>query len=125
MNEVDSLLERARRELTITQSLIDQGFDNVAISRAYYAAFYAATAALLELGYARSKHSGVISAFGQLLVRGEGLGSAAGRDLRRLFEERSAADYGAERASATMAEESLRRATAVVEEVDRWFTSRT
>lgn len=44
-------------------------------------------------GGARSKHSGVVSAFGRLLVLDHGLDREAGRSLRRLFEERAEADY--------------------------------
>jgi predicted nucleotidyltransferase len=53
-------------------------FSAQATSRAYYAAFYAAEAALLSLGETRSKHSGVLSAFGLLVVK-------QGGSIRRLL----------------------------------------
>jgi hypothetical protein len=41
----------------------------------------------------RSKHSGVIAAFGSLVVKDGGFDPQLGGDLRRLFELRNAADY--------------------------------
>ncbi len=73
--------------------LSDGGFPDQATSRAYYAAFFAAEAALLSLGETRSKHSGVIAAFGRLVVKEGGFNPKLGGDLRRLFELRNAADY--------------------------------
>jgi uncharacterized protein (UPF0332 family) len=69
------------------------GFGDQANSRAYYAAFDAASAALLTLGETRSKHSGVISAFGRLVIKDGGFDPSAGTALRRLFDRRNLADY--------------------------------
>ena len=55
--ELQSLMERARRSLRSARNLLDDGDHDFAISRAYYAMFYAATAALLSLEVNRSKHS--------------------------------------------------------------------
>lgn len=74
--------------------LADAGFGAAAVSRSYYAAFYAAEAALLALGETRSKHSGVVAAVAQVAVRRHGLEPQAGRLLRSLFDRRSQADYG-------------------------------
>ena len=62
-------LARSRQELGAARLLTEAGFGAQAISRAYFAAFFAAEAALLLLGETRSKHSGVISAFGRRVVR--------------------------------------------------------
>ena len=62
-------LERCRDDLVTAQLLIREGKYRTAISRAYYAIFMIATAALATLGISRSKHSGVESAFGQYLVK--------------------------------------------------------
>ncbi len=64
-----------------------------AVSRAYYAAFRAAEAALGVVGETRSKHAGVISAFVRHVVKAGGLDEDAGRILRSLFERRNLADY--------------------------------
>jgi uncharacterized protein (UPF0332 family) len=88
-----TLLARAETELKAARLLADGGFPDQAASRAYYAAFFAAEAALLALGETRSKHSGVIAAFGRLVVKEEGFNPELWGDLRRLFELRNAADY--------------------------------
>ena len=56
--ELQSLMQRARRSLRSARNLLDDGDHDFAMSRAYYAMFYAATAALLSLEVKRSKHSG-------------------------------------------------------------------
>lgn len=90
-------LSRSRQELGAARLLADKGYGRQAISRAYYAAFYAAETALSLLGETRSKHAGVIAAFGKFVVREGGLSEEAGRSLRSLFERRNEADYsGAE-----------------------------
>jgi uncharacterized protein (UPF0332 family) len=53
----------------------------------------AAEAALLTLGETRSKHSGVVAAFGRVVVKEGGFDPALGAELRRLLELRNAADY--------------------------------
>jgi uncharacterized protein (UPF0332 family) len=50
----DEGIARSRRELDAAQLLADNGFSAQAVSRAYYAAFYAAEAALLSLGETRA-----------------------------------------------------------------------
>lgn len=67
--DVRLYLERARVDLLAAESNIQQGFHSVAISRAYYAMFYAASALLASKGLSRSKHSGVHSAFGEQFVK--------------------------------------------------------
>ncbi len=86
-------LARASQEVEAARTLAAAGFAPQSVSRAYYAAFYGAEAALLAIGETRSKHSGVIAAFGQLVVKQGGIDPDAGRTLRRLFELRNAADY--------------------------------
>ncbi len=88
----DEGIARARQELAAAELLAANGFGAQAVSRAYYAAFYAAEAALLRLGQTRAKHSGVVSAFARLLVRDRGVDEQAGRLLRSLFERRTQAD---------------------------------
>ncbi len=91
------------------------------MSRAYYAAFYAAEAALLEVGETRAKHSGVVSAVGRLLVREHGLDERAGRLLRSLFERRSQADYELAEVPGEEARRAVEDAELVVEIIERWL----
>lgn len=115
-------LHRAHEELAAARHLTAGGFAAQAISRAYYAAFYAAEAALQQLDETRSKHSGVIAAFGQLLVRTGEIESEAGKLLRSLFDRRSGADSGSvDPPSPSDADQAIDDAERVVRSVENWF----
>lgn len=62
-------LDGAREALRSAQYDLDGDFYGPAISRAYYAFFYAATALLLTLDLTRSKHSGVMAVFRERFVK--------------------------------------------------------
>jgi uncharacterized protein (UPF0332 family) len=115
-------LDRCREELAAARLLADKGFEAQAVSRAYFAAFFAAETALLVLGETRSKHSGVISAFGNLLVRRGQLDEEAGRLLRSLFERRNEADSSPVDAPLDEANAAIRDAGRVVGAVEEWLT---
>jgi uncharacterized protein (UPF0332 family) len=117
-------LTRSRRELAAARFLAQGGFATQAVSRAYYAAFYAAEAALFVLGETRSKHSGVLAAFERQVVREGGVDPAAGRLLRSLFRRRNEADYGSVQASQEQAEAAVGDAERVVDAVESWLASR-
>lgn len=86
-------MERARRSLRSARNLLDDGDHDFAMSRAYYAMFHAATAALLSQNVKRSKHSGVIAAFGQRFVKTGKFTAEHQRALQDAFTDRSAGDY--------------------------------
>ena len=46
--EISSNLERANTNLEVARELLDKAYYDVSASRAYYAAFYAASALLFE-----------------------------------------------------------------------------
>ena len=114
-------LNRSREELAAARFLAGGGFQAQAVSRAYFAAFFAAEAALLALGETRSKHSGVISAFVRLLVRGGQVDQDSGRLLRSLFERRNQADYAPVDVPAEEADAAIRDAEHVVSAVETWL----
>jgi uncharacterized protein (UPF0332 family) len=116
-------LARSRQELEAAGVLMREGFREQAVSRAYFAAFFAAEAALLVLGETRSKHSGVISAFGRRVVREGGFEESVGRLLRSLFERRNQADYGSAMLTSDDAEVALRDAEHFVNAVAGWIAS--
>ena len=68
-DQIGVYLQAARRALKAAAVNLEQGFFEVAINRAYYAIFYAASGLLWTRGISRSKHSGVISAFRQHFVK--------------------------------------------------------
>lgn len=76
-----------------------------ALSRAYYAIFYAATAILTTKHIRRAKHSGVQSAFGQFLVKPHLIEEEYGSIYARVREARELSDY--ERGFVPLAEFTL------------------
>jgi uncharacterized protein (UPF0332 family) len=117
-------LARSRREIEAARLLGEADFGTQAVSRAYYAALYAAEEALGSLGESRSKHSGVIAAFGRLVVREGGLEEEMGRILRSLFEQRNDVDYGEAVALREDAELAIRDAERFVDAVESWLAGR-
>jgi uncharacterized protein (UPF0332 family) len=114
-------LERCWEELAAARLLAGKGFEAQAVSRAYFAAFFAAEAALMALGETRSKHAGVVSAFVHLLIRGGQLDEEIGRLLRSLFERRNQADYSPVDVPAEEADAAIRDAERVVSAVKTWL----
>lgn len=92
--EVSANLERAEKSVEAARSLMVGGHFDFAASRAYYAAFYAATALLLREGLEFSKHSGVLAAIHQRFVRAGKVATQFGKDLNWLSELRAIGDYG-------------------------------
>lgn len=92
--EVAAHLERADVSLKASQTLAQGGYYDIAASRAYYAAFYAASAILLQEGVDVSKHSGVIALIHQRYVKTGKLSKEMGKGLNWLFELRAVGDYG-------------------------------
>jgi len=89
-------LNRAHHSIRASRKNKADGFLGVAVSQAYYAAFYALTAALYALNVVRSKHSGVQSALSKFLVR-PGFVEAEYKGIyNRLREGREDSDYGPE-----------------------------
>jgi uncharacterized protein (UPF0332 family) len=120
-----ALLDRARTEIEAARTLSSAGFRDQATSRAYYGAFFAAEAALLSVGETRSKHSGVVSAFGRVVVKEGGFDAALGAELRRLFELRNAADYSWLDAPEPAGDDVVADAERFVDGVERWIAERT
>jgi uncharacterized protein (UPF0332 family) len=122
---VERALERSRNDLEAARHLLQGGFGAQAVSRTYYSAFHAAEAALLVLGETRSKHSGVVAAFGQLVVRQGGFDEGTGRTLRSLFERRQDADYAGAQFADEEAEAAIADAERFVTSVEEWIAGRT
>jgi len=92
--EIAANLERAEQSIQAARDLAAKGYHDFAASRAYYAAFYSATAILLSEGLDFSKHSGVIASIHQQFVKTAKLSKEQGKDLNWLFEIRNVGDYG-------------------------------
>ena len=111
--EIAANLERAERSIRAARELASGGYYDFVASRAYYAAFYAATAILLREELEFSKHSAVIASIHQRFVKTGRLDKKYGRDLNWLFELRGIGDYGA---TVHVSQEDADRATRTAEE---------
>ena len=110
-DEIAANLERAERSLQAARQLAREDYFDFAASRAYYAAFYAATALLLNEGVEVSKHSAVIASIHQQFVKTGKLSKEQGKSLNWLFELRSVGDYGGtEHVSAEQVDQAIRAA---------------
>ena len=92
--EIAANLERAEQSIEAARQLESGLYYDFAAARAYYAAFYAATALLLNEGVEMSRHSGVIAAIHRRFVKTGTLDKTLGKSLTWLFELRSVGDYG-------------------------------
>lgn len=90
-----ALFDNAFRALETAHLTLNDGDARAAINRAYYAAFYAATAALLDKGEAPKSHKGVHRRFHLHFVAGGPLDAAIGGILSFASDARQQADYDA------------------------------
>jgi uncharacterized protein (UPF0332 family) len=94
VNEVaTSLWERAKDALRAARHILPVSADTAA-SRAYYAAFYAASATFALEGRTFRKHSAVEAAVHRDLAKAGAWPTSLGEAYSRLAELRSVADYG-------------------------------
>lgn len=93
-DEIAANLQRADISLQAARDMIGNGYFDIAASRAYYTAFYAASALLLKESIDTSKHSGVIASIHRYFVKEGKLGKEQGKNLNWLFELRGVGDYG-------------------------------
>lgn len=94
LQQIQDLWQRATRALGVAERDLASGDPDFAAARAYYAAFYAATALLLSDDRKFRKHSGVIACFHQYYVKEGRLPKEAGKILTSLSDLRDIADYG-------------------------------
>lgn len=92
--EITEMWQRALDALRAADTLLAAEFPDFAASRAYYAAFYAASALLLASGQTFTKHRGILTAIHRDYVRTGRLPVEAGRIISSLFDLRALGDYG-------------------------------
>jgi uncharacterized protein (UPF0332 family) len=123
MNEIASLIERARRYLKSARTLLGEPDHESCVSRVYYAMFYTAQAMLLTQQRSFSSHKGVIAAFGEHFIKTGVFEREMDRELNRAFEKRQLGDYEyAFSITRTEAEQSLASGEQFVERVSRRLT---
>ena len=116
---VQQMMGVAWIDIEEAQLLYDQSYYNGAVSRAYYAMFNAAQAALLSRGITRSRHRGVVSTFGFHFVRTGLVPSQLHQAFEAAYEKRLAADYSPEPVSHQEAEDVLKDAQDLVRTVEQ------
>lgn len=94
--EINKIIKRANESLEAARKLFNEGYYNISASRAYYTVFYMAEAVLLTKGLTFSKHSGVISAFGQYFIKEGLIQNKYHQILRDAFRARNIGDYNYE-----------------------------
>ncbi|MBN1579383.1 MAG: HEPN domain-containing protein [Anaerolineae bacterium] len=109
-DEIDANWARAQLSLAAARELVSSAYYDFVASRAYYAAFYAATALLLSEELTFSKHSGVIASIHRKFVKTGRLDAQHGKNLNWLFELRGVGDFGVERFRRTTREDPGERA---------------
>lgn len=120
--EIPLYLDRARQDLQAAESNLQRGFYRVAVTRAYYAMFYAASALLASKGISRSKHSGVRSAFREYFVKTGLIETEFAKMLGHAFDSRLDSDYDvAFTAELALAEEVLRDAQHFVDRCEEYL----
>lgn len=90
---IEAELRNARERLRAARSLLDAGLTPDTISRAYYAAFHAAKAALALHGLHAESHVELRTLFGLNLVDQQIVDRRLGKILVELSERRESADY--------------------------------
>ena len=93
MEKLELYLKKAKENLKVSRELFDKGYKDIAVSRLYYAVFYAIEALLLKKDKYFKKHSGVISHFGKEYVKKGKISNEFHRFVITLFELRESADY--------------------------------
>lgn len=90
---IEGYLEKSKKKLEVAKKLLADGFYDDAISRAYYAVFHTAQAALLIEGAKAETYKGVVMLFGLLLVKTGKIDKKYGKLLSNLKDARETGDY--------------------------------
>ena len=86
-------LKKAQQALKAAQNLLADRLYDDAVSRAYYAVFHGARAALKTKGIETVSHKGLISQFALHLVKAGEVEEEYGDILRQIKEDRETGDY--------------------------------
>jgi uncharacterized protein (UPF0332 family) len=91
--EIEALLRKSRRSLESAKRQISDSDYDFAVSRVYYAMFYAAQAVLLTKNAMTSKHSGVIALFYEHFVKTGTFDKKHHQAFNDAFDLRQQGDY--------------------------------
>ena len=91
--QIELRLTLARDKLGVARELFQNAHYNDAVSKAYYAMFYASKAVLLALGEDPHRHKGVVTFFGEKIAKVGLTDPRYGRTLANAQRLREDADY--------------------------------
>ena len=114
--------EKAKNNLAVAQICFDIGFYDDCANRAYYGAFHAAIAALLDQGIEKGKfdHKWVQAEFNHRLIKGKKLYPGKFKSyLMKMQTVRDEADYSHNNVSKTKAQQQIRKAEELIEFIGR------
>lgn len=121
---INGYLEKAKEKLNIAVSLLEDGAYDDAVSRAYYAAFHAATAVLMTEGLTAETHRGLLNLFGLHFIKTGKIDRKYGKYLANLKDDREAGDYEAFSAiDKETAERSVNEATEFLKAMEQYLQS--
>ena len=86
-------MEKSEEKLKAARALLENGFVDDAISRAYYSMFHAGSAVLLSEGLTAESHSALKNLFGLHFVKTGKIDRKFSRFLNKLKDERENGDY--------------------------------
>jgi len=121
--DIALLMSKAAESLQAAQELVEKDHFGFCASRAYYAMFYCAKAALLhrELQYAR--HSAVIASFNQQFVRTGIFTPEMFKSFQKAFDLRGQGDYSLIPLDEERAKHVLREAVSFAEKIKEYLQS--
>ncbi|MGA2286380.1 MAG: HEPN domain-containing protein [Dehalococcoidia bacterium] len=124
--EIPILIRRAEDSLRTAKLVLDESTYEIAASLAYFAMFYAASAALLTRGLRFKRHASLVRGFAAEFVKTGLLPARLQADLGRGFIERIRSDYAVlEEVTREDAEEQLKRAEEFVATVKEFLERET
>ena len=93
MGEIAAYIKKDKENVFAAEKMIKEGLNAIAVSRLYYAMFYAVEAILLTKKKSFSSHKAVISYFGKEFCKNNIIDAKFHRMLLEMFEARQEADY--------------------------------
>ena len=122
--DLSALLKNAYEKLETARILYENARYDDAVSRAYYAAFHAMTAALLSKDLSYSSHGQVIGAFNREFIKTGIFPKKYSSIIQALFDDRQIGDYGIfVKISKSTAHEHINKAEKLIEAI-RLFIKR-
>jgi uncharacterized protein (UPF0332 family) len=122
--DLSALLKNALEKLETARILYENARYDDAVSRAYYGAFHAMTAALLSKDLSYSSHGQVIGAFNREFIKTGIFPKQYTSIIQALFDDRQIGDYGIfVKISKNTAREHINKAEKMIEAI-RLFLGR-